>query len=141
MTRRLPTRLKNDFDIVSQVFNLTESFNQLIDYLTPEERCCSKCSGLEHPHAIRRICENISCPCHQPKEEMLPCLRGENCTDPQCFRKRELELIKRKEATPDKWEEVIKRIENVKAKVQMRSGTNKWDSCYDDCLEIIKELK
>ena len=37
-------------------------------------------------------------------------------------------------------EEAIKQISAIKEAVQERHGTFKYDSCYDDCIEILNKL-
>ena len=41
----------------------------------------------------------------------------------------------------DRKKEIIKAIEDVKEEVRKQTGAFKYDDCYDDCIQIINNIK
>ena len=117
----------------------------------------NKCNCLLSNGLLKSSCFNgtCHCRCHTPKPQEEWSLEFDIITDNyynleegkfeitakalanlKDFFRKEIELAKKEER-----DRIIKEIEDIKKAIQRQMGTFKYDSCYDDCIKIVRSNK
>lgn len=82
--------------------------------------------------------EKIISPAERIENEIMAKLWELGLTSKDIDIKSKLQLHREEVILKAYKEELIKRIEKIKEAVRTQTGSFKYDSCYDDCINIIK---